>query len=313
MQRRGLLKRVGAAAAMLLAGGMPYGLMAPVAWTGPRRHLPLPGALANQDAFTAACIGCDMCGEVCPTRCIQLRRRDGARTINMPFINPEEKARTLYGKYMAICPTDALVVQVTRLIIVMAMLGWCAPAQAHHILGRPAYSLNEDSNTPPSMQVEAQIGEYLVSYMVFPAFPRPNVPGRINLYASHLDTGEPLTGKVTFKVREDGWFADSEEEVIGTQLPDDNVYRQGFVFKEGGDYIITAAFEAGNAPYLVDFPLPVGNTAPMGLLGVVIAILGAVLLGVSIAQRKRLTRAKVRKARQEGTLDARPTNDMEEL
>ncbi|HCF73175.1 MAG: twin-arginine translocation signal domain-containing protein [Arenicellales bacterium] len=75
MQRRGLLKRVGAAAAMLLAGGMPYGLMAPVARAGPRRHLPLPGALANQDAFTAACIGCDMCGEVCPTRCIQLRRR----------------------------------------------------------------------------------------------------------------------------------------------------------------------------------------------------------------------------------------------
>ena len=30
---------------------------------------------------------------------------------------------------------------------------------AHHVLGRPAYSLNEDSNTPPSMQVETQIGD----------------------------------------------------------------------------------------------------------------------------------------------------------
>ena len=242
-----------------------------------------------------------------------LKRASAAAANNTPSINREEKACTLCGKCMTIVLTDARVAQVTKLIIVVAMLGWCTPAPAHHVLGRPAYSLNEDSNTPPSMQVEVQIGEYLVSYMVFPAFPRPNVPGRINLYASHLDTGEPLTGKVTFKVRKDGWFVDGEEEVIGTQLPDDSVYRQGFMFKEDGDYIITAAFEAGNAPYLVDFPLPVGNTAPMGLLGVVIAILGAVLLGVSIAQRKRLTRAKVRKARQEGTLDARPTNDMEEL
>jgi len=232
---------------------------------------------------------------------------------NTPFIDREEKARTLCGKCMTIVLTDARVAQVTKLIIVVAMLGWCAPTPAHHVLGRPAYSLNEDSNTPPSMQVEVQIGEYLVSYMVFPAFPRPNVPGRINLYAYHLDTDEPLTGKVTFKVREDGWFADSEEEVIGTQLPDDNVYRQGFVFKEDGNYIITAAFEADNTPYLVDFPLPVGNTTPIGLLGVVIAILGAVLLGVSIAQRKRLARAKVRTARQADTLDARSSNDMGEL
>lgn len=47
------------------------------------------------------------------------------------------------------------------------------PAYAHHVLGRPAYSLNEDSNTPPSMQVETQIGDYLVNMMVFPAFPKP--------------------------------------------------------------------------------------------------------------------------------------------
>ncbi|MCK5385761.1 MAG: hypothetical protein KAJ39_01150, partial [Gammaproteobacteria bacterium] len=54
---------------------------------------------------------------------------------------------------------------------------------AHHVLGRPAYSLGADSNTPPSMQVETQIGEYYVTYMAFPAFPKPNQRGRVNLYA----------------------------------------------------------------------------------------------------------------------------------
>ncbi len=48
-------------------------------------------------------------------------------------------------------------------------------AIAHHVLGRPNYSLNEDSNTPPSMQGEVQIGDYFVTYMAFPAFPRPRI------------------------------------------------------------------------------------------------------------------------------------------
>ncbi len=36
---------------------------------------------------------------------------------------------------------------------------------AHHILGRPDYSLNEDSNTSPSMQVETRIGNYIITAM----------------------------------------------------------------------------------------------------------------------------------------------------
>jgi hypothetical protein len=60
----------------------------------------------------------------------------------------------------------------------------CQFAGAHHVLGRPTYSLNEDSNTPPSMQVETQIGAYFVSYMAFPAFPKPNEAGRVSVYAT---------------------------------------------------------------------------------------------------------------------------------
>ena len=78
-------------------------------------------------------------------------------------------------------------------------------AQAHHILGRPAYSLNEDSNTPPHMQLEVIAGDYLVTGMVYPAFPRPQEPGRISYYVTNSRDGKPLDGKVTFKVRDDSW------------------------------------------------------------------------------------------------------------
>ena len=91
------------------------------------------------------------------------------------------------------------------LLVTTFWLSPVVPAVAHHVLGRPAYSLNEDSNTPPAMQAEVQIGDYIVTYMVFPSPPRPNEPGRINLSATRIDAGTPLDGKVTVQVRYDSW------------------------------------------------------------------------------------------------------------
>ncbi len=175
---------------------------------------------------------------------------------------------------------------------------WVSPVAAHHVLGRPSYSLNEDSNTPPSMQVETRIGDYFVNYMVYPAFPRPGESGRINLYVNHLDGSAPYTGKVTFRVRDDSWFS-RHEEIIGEQAPDDNVFRQGFVFSQRGDYIVTAAFEDQGQPYLIDFPLRIGQPSPLGPLGISVAVLIGVLITVSLVQRRRLMRGKIRAAREE--------------
>jgi hypothetical protein len=173
-----------------------------------------------------------------------------------------------------------------------------AVVNAHHILGRPAYSLNEDSNTPPSMNLETQIGRYFITAMVYPAFPKPGESGRINFYATHLDNKEALNTDVVFTVRDDSWFK-SENETLGAQVLDDNVYRQGFVFSHEGDYIITAKFQAEDEPYSIDFPLRVGNPFPIGLLGSIIGFVLLVLIGVSIFQRKGLARAQLQLAQNE--------------
>ena len=187
---------------------------------------------------------------------------------------------------------------ITFILILLGGLLPLTPLMAHHILGRPAYSLNEDSNTPPSMQVETRIGNYFVNYMVYPAFPRPKEPGRINLYATHLDTSQPFSGSVTFKVRDDSWFA-APEETLGIQPPDDNVFRQGFVFSETGDYIVTATFEADGEPYVIDFPLRIGEPSPLGPLGITVAVIVIILVGVSLIQRKHLQNARIRNAHEE--------------
>jgi hypothetical protein len=180
--------------------------------------------------------------------------------------------------------------------IKILLLFLCAfNAQAHHVLGRPSYSLNEDSTTPPSMQVETQIGEYYVTYMVFPAFPAPNKPGRVNLYASRIDNGEPFQGDVTFKVLDDSFFS-NDEELLGVQPVDDNVFRQGFEFQQAGDYIVRAEFESGGEPYQIDFPLQIGQPAALGPIGLSVTIIVVVLVLVNLIQRKRLVSSKIRSA-----------------
>ncbi|MDH5778371.1 MAG: hypothetical protein OEZ33_09180 [Gammaproteobacteria bacterium] len=177
------------------------------------------------------------------------------------------------------------------LIIFLGSILLAQSVQAHHVLGRPSYSLSADSNTPPSMQVETQIGEYYVTYMAYPAFPKPKEAGRVNLYASRIDNGNTFDGEVTFKVKDDSWFSD-KVETLGVQQLDDGVYRQGFIFSEAGKYIISAEFESGGEPYIIDFPLQIGDPAPVGPLGFTVAFLLLVIVAVNIIQRKRLQRLK---------------------
>ncbi len=194
-----------------------------------------------------------------------------------------------------------MIIQKTSSLVLISFITiFSAFSYGHHVLGRPSYSLNEDSNTPPSMAIETQIGDYFITYMVFPAFPKPNEPGRLNLYATRIDNGDMLLQEVTFTVRDDNFFTETlgfepsqAAEVIGVQNIDDGVYRQGFLFKKNGDYIIRASFEAGGEPYEVDFPLQVGAGNPVGPVGAALAFVFFLLISINIAQRKRIARTKV--------------------
>ena len=166
-------------------------------------------------------------------------------------------------------------------------------AQAHHVLGRPAYSLNEDSNTPPSMNIETLVGDFFVTAMVFPAFPKPEESGRINLYVTRLGSKQPLNADIEFSVRNDGWF-NSKPEQLGAQVLDDNVYRQAFSFHQRGDYIISASFWDKGEHYIIDFPLRVGEPLPIGPLGIIVSLVLLLLIGVTMVQHKKIRRNKAR-------------------
>ena len=111
MKRRSFLQQFVYVVAVLAAGSLPFGLsrlLAPAAKADPRTHLRPPGALKDDAAFVEACIGCGLCGEVCPPRCIQFYQREGGNKVNTPYINPEKKGCILCNKCMEVCPTESL-------------------------------------------------------------------------------------------------------------------------------------------------------------------------------------------------------------
>ena len=111
MKRRNFLQKTVVAAVLVTATLLPFGisrLMTPSIRRQKRNNLRPPGALRDDKDFITACIGCGLCGEVCPPRCIKFHTRDGGNSVNTPYVNPEEKACTLCGKCMDVCPTNAL-------------------------------------------------------------------------------------------------------------------------------------------------------------------------------------------------------------
>ena len=190
-------------------------------------------------------------------------------------------------------------------VALLAASCWLALADfavAHHVLGRPSYSLGEDSNTPSSLQAEVRIGDYYVTYMVFPAFPKPERPGRISLYVTRIDDGALYVGEVAFTVREASWLSwiglGGGEADIGVQALDDGVFRQAFSFHQAGDYIISAAFDADGETHVIDFPLRVGPPSTVGPIGIAVGLLAIVLLSVTLIQRRRTMTGKIRSARE---------------
>ncbi len=113
MERRGLVKNLAAGAVALAASAFPYALvplLAPRRAAAERNYLRPPGAIKDDAAFVAACIGCGLCGEVCPPRCILFHARDGGGKVNTPYIDAAEKGCILCDKCMEVCPTEALTV-----------------------------------------------------------------------------------------------------------------------------------------------------------------------------------------------------------
>jgi len=111
MLRRNFIQKMVLAGSTLGLASIPYAisrLLVPAETVSFSNHLRPPGALEDDSDFVKACIGCGLCGEICPPKCIKFDKRRGGITANTPYIDPEDKGCILCNKCMQVCPTDAL-------------------------------------------------------------------------------------------------------------------------------------------------------------------------------------------------------------
>jgi len=103
MQRRLFIKSLAASAALLAAAPLIQASNNPSF-----RFLRPPGSKDEKD-FSATCIRCGKCGEVCPNRCIKyLGTENGIESLDTPYIIPREQACILCMKCGDVCPTGAI-------------------------------------------------------------------------------------------------------------------------------------------------------------------------------------------------------------
>jgi ferredoxin-type protein NapG len=101
MKRRGFLQ------GLLVSAAVSSPFLEAASVSG-RRYLRPPGALSETE-FTARCVRCGQCGEVCPNRCIQYFGLEGGLSaIDTPYIIPREQACILCMRCTQVCPTGAL-------------------------------------------------------------------------------------------------------------------------------------------------------------------------------------------------------------
>jgi len=190
MQKRDFLKKMIMLASSFGVASIPYvvaRILAPGEIYNYSNHLRPPGALVDDKEFVKACIGCGLCGEICPPKCILFDKRSGGNAVNTPYINPETKACILCNKCMEVCPTEALI-EVPREEVKMGLAqidrsacypwvdrGVCGACVAICPLGKKAIAFEFADMYRPYIKEEGCVG----CGMCVEICPHPSLPIRI--------------------------------------------------------------------------------------------------------------------------------------
>lgn len=172
-------------------------------------------------------------------------------------------------------------------------------ACAHHILGIPHYSYDEQYPQAPVLTYLVDAGPLEVRMTGYPGKPKPGERCTLNVYIQRKDDGSLFEGKVTGSVlrRTIG----TDRVVYGPVVADleDAVYKFYPHFEVEANYLFRIEFEIENAPWIIDLPMVAGEPgSPWAVLG---GALGAVALFLIVI---RAIRIKVRRRQPESATPA---------
>ena len=107
----------------------------------------------------------------------------------------------------------------------LALLLLATVAHAHHILGVPHYSYDEDYPQTPVLSYRVDAGEYDVKMTGYPGKVEPGERCSLHLYIHHKATGRLFDAPVTMTVVRDRMFL--EDPISGELSPEPITFASG--------------------------------------------------------------------------------------
>ncbi len=269
----------------------------------------------------AACTGCAMCVPACPMGLNPMQNKMGIECDNCGVCIASCGDDALAYGFSA--PTQAdedehAVVPVERLapakrsapaerlegrtlkaarhattvtLALALLLGSAAPASAHHILGIPHYSYEEDYPQTPVLTFAVEAGPYDVKVTGYPGELEAGDQCSLYVYVKDRESGLPYDGEVTALVRRKGMLT-AGEVIYGpiTVALDESVYKFYPRFEREAEYMAEVSFGEAGHPWIIDLPMVVGEPsspwAPIvGAAGA--ALVFAVGLRAALIKRRR--------------------------
>ena len=215
---------------------------------------------------------------------IRLEERSGRMTI--PF---EERSGRITTRFVR----NALstLSYVTVLLI-------AAPTLAHHIMGIPHYSYDEQYPQTPILTYVVELGPHEVRMTGYPGIPNPGERCTLHVYIVEIDGGAPFVGDVTLTAFRDRLLA-QDEAIYGPARAEleERVYKFYPEFEHEANYYRRLEYEAEGVPWIIDLPMVVGEPgSPWLTVGLVVGgmVLFVVVIRAIGIKRRRAARRSAR-------------------
>lgn len=165
-----------------------------------------------------------------------------------------------------------------------------AAAEAHHILGIPHYAYSENYPQIPFVEVMAQTVDHDLHFSYFPGTPRPGERVRFKLYVRERSSGRAFTGPLRLEVYEKrmwgGERLDQLELAPGTG-PEAHDYKFFHRFETADAFELRLDFPTRDGVERIPFPVVIGRTDDLPLLGAAAGLLVGAALTVGVLKRRR--------------------------
>ncbi len=159
-------------------------------------------------------------------------------------------------------------------------------ASAHHILGIPHYSYDEQYPQAPVITYLVDAGPLEVRMTGYPGKPEPGERCALNVYIQRKDDGSLFEGKVTGSALRKNFVKDSVVYGPVEAELEDAVYKFYPHFEHEANYLFRVEFETEDAPWIIDLPMVAGEPgSPWAVLG---GTLGGVVLFLIVIRAIRI-------------------------